>query len=55
MSARKGQYGAPVSISGAGFLAYSPERIPVTGKPVTVRDDGSEFGSNVTANSKSLM
>ena len=55
MSARKGQYGAPDNISGAGFLPYSPVRIPVVGRPVTVRDDGSECGSNVTAHSKSLM
>ena len=55
MSARKGQYGFPDSISGAGFRPYSPVRIPVVGMPVTVRDDGSECGSNVTANSKSLM
>ena len=55
MSARNGQYGAPDSISGAGFLPYSPVRIPVVGRPDTVRDDGSECGSNVAANSKSLM
>ena len=55
MSARKGQYGVSDNISGAGILPYSPVRIPVVGRPVTVRDDGSECGSNVTANSKSLM
>ena len=41
MSARKGQYGALDSISGAGVLPYSPVRTPVLGRPVTVRDDGS--------------
>ena len=55
MSARKGQYGLPDSISGAGLLPYSPVRIPAIGRPVTVLDDGSECGSKLTANSKSLM
>ena len=55
MSARKGQYGDPDSISGAGFLPYSPVRIPVVGRPVIVRDEGSKSGSNVAASSKSLM
>jgi hypothetical protein len=54
-SARNGEYGVPESISGAATLAYSPVRIPVVGKPVTTRDDGSESGSKITASSKSLM
>jgi hypothetical protein len=55
ISARKGQYGAPSSISGAISLAYSPVRMPEIGSPVTTRDEGADFGSNVTASSKSLM
>ena len=37
------------------IFPYSPVPIPVIGRPVTVRDDGSECGSNVAANSKSSM
>jgi hypothetical protein len=43
MSARKVQYGAPDSIFGVGFLPYSPVGTPILGRPVTARDDGSEF------------
>ena len=54
MSARNGQYGISNSISGAISLPYWPGRTPTVGSPVTTLDDGSEFRSNVRANSKSL-
>jgi hypothetical protein len=55
ISARKGQCGAPDSISGAASLPYSPVRTPAVGRALTTRDDGSEVGSNVAASSKSVM